>query len=205
MNVLDDPIGSASALSRLLRLGLFLCGLFALFNWLDGFAFGHASLYQFSRRDVDFSLLATFLYASTYGLCMLGLLVLYCHASASVRLVGHALTLSTVTVFLSFKGMNDYGFSYHEASLFWSERSFLDDALREFWSSYLLPLGLSAGLVAGLWAVARIWMPIKTYRVACQAKNLKPCRGVSSKKSAPLKPFSVGHFGKCFSRIDNKG
>lgn len=140
----DDRIRAAGA-----SLAVVFVGAFLLFNAVDGFAYFEEAGYQWSRRDIATPFLNALVYSGVYFLCLAGLTVLYCHAWRPVRIFAQILTVATLTVYLGFKNVNGYGFSYHEASLFWMEWSYTGDAAVFFLRDYALALLLGvAALVA---------------------------------------------------------
>ncbi|MEN8184616.1 MAG: sulfatase-like hydrolase/transferase, partial [Myxococcota bacterium] len=124
-------------------LGMVFVLLFLAENLLDGFEFFRELGYQLTRRDVTTPRFNASVYAGAYLLGLAGLAVLYGHAWRGLRLVAYVLSVATLTTFLGFGAVNGYGFTYHEASLVWSETSFVGDALTFFLGSYWLPLVLA--------------------------------------------------------------
>lgn len=135
--------------SALARLGLFALLLFAVWNALDGFDFFQVLRYQLARRDVVAPATKALLFAGAYFSCLAGLVVLYVHARRPVRWAALFLTVVAVTIDLGFARFNGYGFTYHEASLIWSEAAFISDAL-DFGLATYLPflIGSTAAAVA---------------------------------------------------------
>lgn len=144
---------SARSPAGLARLMLFFLGLLALLSVLDDFAFFRVAAFQSAREDTATPLTFAAVYAAAYLGAVLGLLVLYANAHRAIRWTAYAASALSAALFLGFKSVNGYGFTYHEASLIWTELDFIPDALRYFARSYLPPVLAS---LAGLWLVSRV-------------------------------------------------
>lgn len=141
------------------RLSLFLAGLVLLLGLIDDFSLFRRGAYLLQRRDVSFPLYRFLAYAGTYLLGVAGLVVVYCHASRTVRAAAYGLTGITLAVFVGAKSVNGYGFAFHEASLAVGEPDFLRAVLATYAGAYLLPSLGSICMVAAVAGLASWKMP----------------------------------------------
>jgi glucan phosphoethanolaminetransferase (alkaline phosphatase superfamily) len=138
-----------------IRLLIAFAAVFLFYGLLDGFAFFETTAYQLARRDVENPLTNVLIYAGAYLISIAALVALYGSASRILRGVAFAATALSLAVYLSFKSTNGYGFTFHEASLIWSESELILDALRFFSAQSALPIGIALALVVGLALLAR--------------------------------------------------
>lgn len=122
------------------RLLLFAAAVLCLLNLVDGADLFHVARYQLGRRDIPNPLFNTSVYLAVYGLCFVSLVVGYLHKARPVRLAFYALTTVTVAADVGFRQFNDYGFTYHEAALFWSEAEFIGTAVSVALRGIALPV-----------------------------------------------------------------
>jgi glucan phosphoethanolaminetransferase (alkaline phosphatase superfamily) len=144
------PATSRAGLARLAA-GFALLAL--LLGLLDDFAFLRGVAFQASREDTQTPLRFAAIYAAAYALALAGLFVSLVHTRRAIRWTAWAATALAVAVQVGFASANGYGFTYHEASLVWTEVDFIPDALRFFAGTFLPPV-LAA--LAGLWLLARL-------------------------------------------------
>ncbi len=150
---------SLLTLSGVARLSLFALAVFALLNLADRFAFFRVVVFQLGRGDSATPVRNAVIYAGAYLVGLAGLVVLYNHASRWIRVPAWVATALAVTVFMGFRSVNGYGFTYHEASLLWGEVDFFPAALVSFLGHYALPVLAALAVVWGLARVARARVP----------------------------------------------
>jgi len=138
-----------------IRLLIAFAAVFVLYGLLEDFAFFETTAYQLARRDVENPSDNALIYAGAYLLSIAALVALYGSASRILRWVAFVATAASLAVYLSFKSTNGYGFTFHEASLVWSESELILDALRFFSAQSALPIGIALALAVGIAFLAR--------------------------------------------------
>lgn len=144
----------------LLRFVAFAAFLGVLFAALADFTEVRAAWHQLQRRDVSNPGFNAGVFVALYGLGLLSLALLYCHAWRWVRWTVLALTGFSVAVHMGVRHWNGVGFTAFEASLLWQELNLLDDALGFYAGSALF--GVASGVVVTAvvaWASSRRGLP----------------------------------------------
>ena len=137
----------------LLRLLALFAAVFAGLSLIDGFSFFEVTAFQLAREDTPRPVFNALVFAGSYLVGVAGLTVLYAHAAAPLRWIGYAISALACAMDLAFRSVNGYGFTYHEASLVWSEIDFIPSALEFFAASWVLP---AAASFIGFFVFARL-------------------------------------------------
>ena len=148
------------SLTGLLRLSIFAVLVFVGFSLLEGGDSFSMARYLARRQDLAAPLFTSVRFVGLYGLCVLGLVILYLHAWRAIRWPAYLVSVITVITYIGFKQFNGLGFTFHEASLIWSESEFIGDALSNASSGLVLPLLLAVALVVIFDGWARRFLPV---------------------------------------------
>ena len=99
----------------------FAAALVLFFAGVEGFDGWDTVSYLWRRADTSYGPLKAFVFGGVYLGGILGLAAVYLQSRGWIRALAYGFTVVGLTTYLGFRAVNQYGYSFHEASLVVSE------------------------------------------------------------------------------------
>ncbi len=138
-----------------------LAGLFLVIAvacaWMDG-GIGNI-IHLIKRLYVYHGLPKTSFYVLTYLAAVAGLVSLYASRSTALRYCSYLISFLSISLFLSYKNINGYGYTFHDAKTALSNLFFAGEALQTFYPHCLWPVIIAFSFILAVETAHNTFLP----------------------------------------------
>ncbi|HOD71236.1 MAG: Phosphoethanolamine transferase EptB [Deltaproteobacteria bacterium ADurb.BinA179] len=174
--------------------GVKLSGLFLVIGitcaWMDG-GIGNV-IHLIKRLYVYHGLPKTSFYVLAYLATVAGLVSLYASRSALLRHLSYLISFLSISLFLSYKNINGYGYTFHDAQTALSNLFFAGEALRTFYPHCIWPVIIAFSFVSAVEIMHKTFLPKLNPAFALVALfSIFPVYGINERTQGGISLFPI--------------